>query len=318
MAFFAKLKEGLFGKEKDSYLEGLGKSRNNFASKLRRLSLSFKGIDEDFLEEIMMILLEADVGIHTANKLIASFEERAGKLAKKDFDSLMDCLIETMADLYGEDEGLSTDYPKTILLVGVNGNGKTTTAAKLGHYFKQQGKTTIMAAADTFRAGAMDQLEKWATRLGSEFVRGREKGDPSSVLVDACRIMKEKNIDVLIGDTAGRLQTKVNLMNELNKMKRVMSREIEGAPHDVLLVLDATTGQNGILQAKQFLESASVNGIVLTKMDGTAKGGVVLAIRDQLGLPVKFIGFGEQMEDLRVFDIKAYLVGLCDGLVKVE
>lgn len=316
MAFFTKLKEGLFGKEKDTYLEGLGKSRNNFASKLRRLALNFKGLDEDFLEEIMMVLLEADVGIHTANKLLANFEEKAKKQAKKDFDSLMDCLVETMAELYGEDEVLSDEFPKTILLVGVNGNGKTTTAAKLGHYFKNKGKTTVMAAADTFRAGAMDQLELWATRLDSEFVRGKEKGDPSSVLVDACRVMKEKNIDVLIGDTAGRLQTKVNLMNELNKMKRVMSREIEGAPHDVLLVLDATTGQNGIMQAKQFLESAAVNGIVLTKMDGTAKGGVVLAIRDQLGLPVKFIGFGEQMEDLRVFDIKAYLVGLCDGLVK--
>ena len=146
--------------------------------------------------------------------------------------------------------------------------------------------------------------------------RGKEKGDPSSVLVDACRVMKEEQYDVLIGDTAGRLQNKVNLMNELNKMKRVMSKEIEGAPHDVLLVLDATTGQNGIAQAKQFLDSAAVNGIVLTKMDGTAKGGVVLAIKDQLGLPVKFIGFGEQMEDLRPFDIKAYLVGMCDGLVK--
>lgn len=316
MAFFTKLKQNLFGKDKDVYLEGLGKSRNNFANKLRRLALSFKGIDEDFLEEIMMILLEADVGIHTANKLIAAFEANAGKLSNKDFDSLMDCLIETMANLYGEDEGLSAGFPKTILLVGVNGNGKTTTAAKLSYYFKQQGKTTVMAAADTFRAGAMDQLETWANRLGSEFVRGKEKGDPSSVLVDACRVMKEKNIDVLIGDTAGRLQTKVNLMNELNKMKRVMSKEIEGAPHDVLLVLDATTGQNGIMQAKQFLDSAAVNGIVLTKMDGTAKGGVVLAIRDQLGLPVKFIGFGEQMEDLREFDIHAYLVGLCDGMVK--
>lgn len=316
MAFFSQLKESLFGKEKDTYLEGLGKSRNQFASKLRRLALNFKGIDEAFLEEIMIVLLEADVGIHTANKLLKNFEQAVGKQSKKDFDSMMDTLVETMAELYGPNESLSEGFPKTILLVGVNGNGKTTTAAKLGHYFQKQDKKVIYAAADTFRAGAMDQLELWAQRLDARIIRGKEKGDPSSVLVDACRVMKEENYDVLIGDTAGRLQNKVNLMNELNKMKRVMSKEIEGAPHDVLLVLDATTGQNGIAQAKQFLDSAAVNGIVLTKMDGTAKGGVVLAIKDQLGLPVKFIGFGEQMEDLRPFDIKAYLVGMCDGLVK--
>ncbi len=316
MGFFSQLKDNLFGKEKDTYLEGLGKSRNQFASKLRRLALNFKGIDEEFLEEIMIVLLEADVGIHTANKLLKNFEQAVSKQSKKDFDSMMDTLIETMAELYGPDETLTEGFPKTILLVGVNGNGKTTTAAKLGHYFQQQDKKVVYAAADTFRAGAMDQLELWAQRLDARIVRGKEKGDPSSVLVDACRVMKEEQYDVLIGDTAGRLQNKVNLMNELNKMKRVMSKEIEGAPHDVLLVLDATTGQNGIAQAKQFLDSAAVNGIVLTKMDGTAKGGVVLAIKDQLGLPVKFIGFGEQMEDLRPFDIKAYLVGMCDGLVK--
>lgn len=316
MGFFSQLKDNLFGKEKDTYLEGLGKSRNQFASKLRRLALNFKGIDEEFLEEIMIVLLEADVGIHTANKLLKNFEQAVSKQSKKDFDSMMDTLIETMAQLYGPDETLTEGFPKTILLVGVNGNGKTTTAAKLGHYFQQQDKKVVYAAADTFRAGAMDQLELWAQRLDARIVRGKEKGDPSSVLVDACRVMKEEQYDVLIGDTAGRLQNKVNLMNELNKMKRVMSKEIDGAPHDVLLVLDATTGQNGIAQAKQFLDSAAVNGIVLTKMDGTAKGGVVLAIKDQLGLPVKFIGFGEQMEDLRPFDIKAYLVGMCDGLVK--
>ncbi len=316
MGFFSQLKDNLFGKEKDTYLEGLGKSRNQFASKLRRLALNFKGIDEEFLEEIMIVLLEADVGIHTANKLLKNFEQAVSKQSKKDFDSMMDTLIETMAELYGPDETLTEGFPKTILLVGVNGNGKTTTAAKLGHYFQQQDKKVVYAAADTFRAGAMDQLELWAQRLDARIVRGKEKGDPSSVLVDACRVMKEEQYDVLIGDTAGRLQNKVNLMNELNKMKRVMSKEIEEAPHDVLLVLDATTGQNGIAQAKQFLDSAAVNGIVLTKMDGTAKGGVVLAIKDQLGLPVKFIGFGEQMEDLRPFDIKAYLVGMCDGLVK--
>lgn len=315
MGFFDGLKKSLFKEEKDTYLEGLGKSRNSFANKIRSLSLNFKGIDEDFLESLMEILLEADVGIHTANKILANFEKKAGKLSKKDFDSQIECLIEVMAEMYGENQTLSSTYPKVILLVGVNGNGKTTTAAKLAYMFKNEGKKVMVAAADTFRAGAMEQLDNWASRLEIECIKGRENGDPSSVLVDACRRMKETNADVLIGDTAGRLQNKTNLMNELNKMKRVTAREIEGAPHDVLLVLDATTGQNGIEQAKVFMETAAVDGIVLTKMDGTAKGGVVLAIKDILGIPVKYIGFGEKMEDLRPFDINAYLVGLCEGII---
>lgn len=315
MGFWDNLKKGIFKEQKDVYLEGLGRSRNSFASKLRGLSLSFKGLNEDFLEELMVILLEADVGIHTANKILAQFEKNSGKYGK-DFNSQIECLIEVMAKMYGENETLSPTYPKVILLVGVNGNGKTTTAAKLAYNFKQEGKSLVLGAADTFRAGAMEQLQMWADRLEVPCVKGKENGDPSSVLVDACRYMKEHEIEVLIGDTAGRLQNKVNLMNELNKMKRVVSREIEGAPHDVLLVLDATTGQNGIEQARVFLESAAVNGIVLTKMDGTAKGGVVLAIKDQLGIPVKYIGFGETMEDLRPFDINAYLVGLFEGVLQ--
>ncbi|MBE6113830.1 MAG: signal recognition particle-docking protein FtsY [Erysipelotrichaceae bacterium] len=315
MGFWDNLKKGIFKEQKDVYLEGLGRSRNSFASKLRGLSLSFKGLDEDFLEELMVILLEADVGIHTANKILAQFEKNSGKYGK-DFNSQIECLIEVMAKMYGENETLTPTYPKVILLVGVNGNGKTTTAAKLANNFKKEGKSLVLGAADTFRAGAMEQLQMWADRLDVPCVKGKENGDPSSVLVDACRYMKEHEIEVLIGDTAGRLQNKVNLMNELNKMKRVVSREIEGAPHDVLLVLDATTGQNGIEQARVFLESAAVNGIVLTKMDGTAKGGVVLAIKDQLGIPVKYIGFGESMEDLRPFDINAYLVGLFEGVLQ--
>ena len=314
MGFFSGLKKNTNKKDQDIYLEGLGKSRNSFANKIRSLSRNFKGIDDDFLENLMEILLEADVGIHTANKILAQFEKNAGKLAKKDFDSQMECFIETMANLYGENESLSSIYPKVILLVVVNVNGKTPTAAKLTYMLKQEGKNVVVAAADTFRAGAMEQLETWATRLDVPCVKGRENGDPSSVLVDGCRKLKELNYDVLIGDTAGRLQNKTNLMNELNKMKRVCSREIEGAPHDVLLVLDATTGQNGVEQAKQFLSAADVDGIVLTKMDGTSKGGVVLAIKDQLGIPVKYIGFGEQMEDLRPFDLDSYLYSISEGL----
>ncbi len=315
MGFFDGLKKNVKKETKDTYLEGLGKSRNSFANMIRSLSLGFKGIDEDFLENLMEILLQADVGIHTADKILNKFEEKAGKNGKKDFDSQIECLIEVMAEMYGENETLSPTYPKVVLLVGVNGNGKTTTAAKLAHMFKEEGKSVIFAAADTFRAGAMQQLDTWAQRLDIECVKGKEGGDPSAVLVDGCRRMKEVNADVLIGDTAGRLQNKTNLMNELNKMKRVCSREIEGAPHDVLLVLDATTGQNGIEQAKVFMESAAVDGIVLTKMDGTAKGGVVLAIKDILGIPVKYIGFGETIDDLKPFDINAYLVGLCDGMI---
>lgn len=315
MGFFSNLKKSIFKEQADTYLTGLGKSRNNFATKLKRLSLNFKGLDESFLEELMIVLLEADVGIHTANKIIDKFVSDTKNVSNKDFNAIMEILVEVMANLYGENEGLSTTFPKVVLLVGVNGNGKTTTAAKLAKYFIDDGHTVMLAAADTFRAGAMNQLEVWANRLNIECVKGRENGDPSAVLVDACRKMKSEAVDVVIGDTAGRLQNKVNLMNELNKMKRVIGREIDGAPHDVLLVLDATTGQNGIEQAKVFMESASVNGIVLTKMDGTAKGGVVLAIKDQLNIPVKFIGFGETMDDLKPFDIKAYLYGLCDGLI---
>ena len=201
-----------------------------------------------------------------------------------------------------------------ILMVGVNGSGKTTTTAKLVKYYKDQGKKVCVAAADTFRAGAVDQIETWAERLGVECIKGRPNQDPSSVLVDACRRAKETGADMLIADTAGRLQNKQNLMNELTKMHRVCEREIEGAPHETWLVLDATTGQNGILQAHQFTEATNVTGIILTKMDGTAKGGVVMAIRDGLELPVRFLGLGEKPEDLRPFDLDLYLYGITKGL----
>ena len=213
-----------------------------------------------------------------------------------------------------KDINLEIKKGETVALIGVNGSGKTTTSAKLIQYYKEQGKKVAVAAADTFRAGAIDQIDTWATRLGVHCVKGKMNQDPSSVLVDACRYAKENDIDILICDTAGRLQNKTNLMNELSKMHRVVQREIEGAPQEVWLVLDATTGQNGISQAKVFLEATDVTGIVLTKMDGTAKGGVVLAIRDLLHLPVRFLGLGEKPADLRPFDINAFLMGITKGM----
>lgn len=289
MSVFSKIKEAFVKSEdKDKYLSGLDRSKKSFGDRMRALSNNFHGIDDDLLEQIMVILLESDVGIHTAQKIVDAFESNGKHV--KEYDSMLDYLVSILYDFYDESNDepikMNEEGPTVILMVGVNGSGKTTTSAKLIQYYKEQGKKVAVAAADTFRAGAIDQIDTWATRLGVHCVKGKMNQDPSSVLVDACRYAKENDIDILICDTAGRLQNKTNLMNELSKMHRVVQREIEGAPQEVWLVLDATTGQNGISQAKVFLEATDVTGIVLTKMDGTAKGGVVLAIRDLLHLPV--------------------------------
>lgn len=320
MGIFSKLKQAFSSKDdSDRYLKGLDKSKKSFSEKIRRLALNFTGVNDDFLEELMIVLLEADIGIKTAQKIIDQVENRAMDRKLKSFDEITECLIEVMGELYHRDDDKEFAYaengPTVILMVGVNGSGKTTTTAKLAKRFLEDGKSVAVAAADTFRAGAIDQLEEWANRLNIPCVKGRENGDPSAALVDACRYAKENNIDVLIGDTAGRLQNKTNLMNELSKMRKVVEREIPGAPHEVWLVIDATTGQNGISQAQLFLEATNITGIILTKMDGTAKGGIIIAIRDLIGLPVKFIGLGETYDDLRPFDIDSYLYGLCEGLV---
>ena len=320
MSFLSKLKNAFSSKQdQDRYLSGLEKSKKSFGEKIRRLALGFRGVNEEFLEELMIVLLEADIGIQTAQKIVDEVETRAMDNKLKSFEEITECLIEVMRDLYGVDEKPDFNENESgttvILMVGVNGSGKTTTTAKLTRYFKNQGRSVAVAAADTFRAGAIDQLAIWAERLGVPCIRGKEGGDPSATLVDACRYAKEHQMNYLIGDTAGRLQNKANLMKELEKMHRVVGREIEGAPHEVWLVLDATTGQNGISQAKLFMEATKVSGIILTKLDGTAKGGIVIAIRDMLGLPVKFIGLGEKEDDLRPFDIDAYLYGLCEELM---
>lgn len=317
MAFFQKIKDAFVrNKDKDKYLTGLSRSKKSFGDRLRTLSNNFHGIDDELLEEIMILLLESDVGIHTAQKIVDRFESEGKNI--KNFDSMEDYLISILYDFYDSESDNeireNEEGPTVILMVGVNGSGKTTTSAKLIEYYKDQGKKVAVAAADTFRAGAIDQIATWADRLDVPCIKGKQGQDPSSVLVDACRYAKEHDIDIMIADTAGRLQNKTNLMKELSKMHRVCEKEIPGAPHEVWLVLDATTGQNGISQAKLFLEATNVTGIILTKMDGTAKGGVVMAIRDLLHLPVRFLGLGEKPEDLRPFDLNAYLIGITKGL----
>ncbi|MEG0315080.1 MAG: signal recognition particle-docking protein FtsY [Erysipelotrichaceae bacterium] len=320
MSIFTKIKKVFSNSEdKDYYLKGLNKSNSTFGAKIKKLAFGFSEVNEDFLEELMIILLEADIGVKTAEIIIKIVEEKAKTNKVTEFDELANILVETMAELYDEEEAKPIVFNESgttvILMVGVNGSGKTTSTAKLVNYYKKKGMSVAVAAADTFRAGAMQQLDEWATRLDIHCIKGKENGDPSSVLVDACRYAKENKIDILIGDTAGRLQNKTNLMNELNKMKRVIEREIPGAPHQIFLVLDATTGQNGIAQASVFMDTTNVDGIILSKMDGTAKGGIVIAIKRMLGIPVKYIGLGETIDDLKEFDINTYLYGLCKGFL---
>lgn len=317
MAFFQKIKEAFVkSNDKDKYLSGLNQSKKSFGDRIRVLSNNFHGIDDELLEEIMVILLESDVGIHTAQKIVDAFEQRGKEI--KNYDSMEDYLISILYDFYDEqnDEPIqfNSDGPTIIFMVGVNGSGKTTTSAKLIKNYKEEGKKVAVVAADTFRAGAVDQIEVWANRLDVACIKGKPNQDPSSVIMDGCKYAMENQIDILICDTAGRLQNKTNLMKELTKMSRVAQKVIPSAPHEVWLVMDATTGQNGISQAQLFLEATNVTGIVLTKMDGTAKGGVVLAIRDLLHLPVRFLGLGEKPEDLKPFDINAYLMGITKGL----
>ena len=317
MAFFQKIKEAFVkSNDKDKYLSGLNRSKKSFGDRIRVLSNNFHGIDDELLEEIMVILLESDVGIHTAQKIVDAFEQRGKEI--KNYDSMEDYLISILYDFYDEqnDEPIqfNSDGPTIIFMVGVNGSGKTTTSAKLIKNYKEEGKKVAVVAADTFRAGAVDQIEVWANRLDVACIKGKPNQDSSSVIMDGCKYAMENQIDILICDTAGRLQNKTNLMKELTKMSRVAQKVIPSAPHEVWLVMDATTGQNGISQAQLFLEATNVTGIVLTKMDGTAKGGVVLAIRDLLHLPVRFLGLGEKPEDLKPFDINAYLMGITKGL----
>jgi fused signal recognition particle receptor len=309
----------------EKYEKGLEKTRKTFGERLNELFANFRSVDEDFFEELEETLIGADVGFDTAFKITESLRQEVKLRNVKKPAAVQNTIIEKMVDLYeaegiGENNTLNMqkDGLTVMLFVGVNGVGKTTSIGKLAHQFKQEGKKVLLAAADTFRAGAIDQLVVWGERAGVEVVRGNAGGDPAAVVFDAVERAKAENADVLLVDTAGRLQNKVNLMNELEKIKRVIQRELPEAPHEVLLVVDATTGQNAMSQAKQFKETTDVTGLILSKLDGTAKGGIVLAIRNELHLPVKLVGLGEGIDDLEPFDANDFALGLFKGLLKEE
>ena len=298
------------------YEKGLSKSRQGFVSKLTDLTNKYRTINDDYFDELEEILIMADIGVNTVMEFIDRLKDRATKEKISDPELLKEIIVDELFIIYVNDEVLSSkiayqeEGPTVLLFVGVNGVGKTTTIAKLAWKMEEEGKKVLLVAADTFRAGAVEQLRFWSEKVGVDFYGKEEGSDPASVVYDGCMKAKSEAYDVVLIDTAGRLQNKVNLMKELEKINKVIQGIIEGGPHETLLVIDATTGQNGISQAKAFQEITNITGIVLTKLDGTAKGGIVLAIKEQLGLPVKFIGLGERKEDLQVFDIEKYIYGL--------
>ena len=321
MGLFKFLKEKIAKKnekETETYVSGMAKSRENFANKLEELSKRYKEVNQEYFEQLEEILIEADVGVSLTLRIIEEVIEESDSKGIKDPKDINELVVDKMFIGYATKGGNITneinfvnDGPTVLLVAGVNGVGKTTSIAKLAKRYLNQGKKVMLCAADTFRAGAVEQLSIWANRLGCPIVTGKPESDPASVAFEGAKQAKLQGIDLLIVDTAGRLQNKVNLMNELSKISRVISKEIPDAPHEAFLVIDATTGQNGVLQAKQFLDCIKLTGIVITKMDGTSKGGIILAIRDELGIPVRFIGLGEKMEDLEEFDLDKYLYGLC-------
>ncbi len=322
MSFFRRLKESIASKTDavtSKFKEGLAKTRSVLTDRVAELFTRRQKIDEAFFEELEEILIGADVGVNTVMELIDDLRAEVKKRKIDQPPSLQPILSEKLMELLrggGEDASLrmNPDGITVILFVGVNGVGKTTTIGKLAWRFKQQGKSVLMAAGDTFRAGAIEQLEVWGQRTGVDVIRQEAGSDPAAVMFDAVQEAKRRGVDVLICDTAGRLQNKVNLMEELAKIHRVIQREIPGAPHETLLVLDAATGQNALQQAKLFGEKSGVTGLVLTKLDGTAKGGIVIAIRHEMALPVKFVGLGEQMDDLQEFDAEQFVHALFAGL----
>ena len=322
MGLFSKFKKILSKKEEIKnnedvkvYDEGLKKTRDNFISKLNILGIKYTKVSEEYFEELESILIMADIGVNTVMKFMDKLRDRVKKENITDTEYLKEVIVDELLVIYVEGQNLSdkininSDGPTVILMVGVNGVGKTTTIAKLAYKYKNEGKKVMMIAGDTFRAGAVSQLEIWANRTNSLFY-GKDGADPASVIYDGLVKAKDEKADIVLIDTAGRLQNKVNLMKELEKINKVIESHIEGAPHETLLVIDASTGQNGIMQAEAFKEITNITGIVLTKLDGTAKGGIVLAIKEDVNIPVKFIGLGEKMEDLRPFDIENYIYGL--------
>lgn len=307
--------------EKQAYDKGLEKTRKEFVSQVSILGHKYNKVSEDYFEELENLLIMADIGVNTVMKFMDELRSRVKKENITDTKYLGEVIVDELFIIYVNGENLSDkininpDGPTVILMVGVNGVGKTTTIGKLAFKYKNEGKKVMLIAGDTFRAGAVPQLEEWASRTNSLFY-GKENTDPAGVIYDGLIKAKEEKVDIVLVDTAGRLQNKVNLMKELEKINKVIGTHIPNAPHETLLVIDAATGQNGILQAESFKEITNITGIVLTKLDGTAKGGIVLAIKETVNIPVKFIGLGEGMEDLRVFDIENYIYGLFKDMIK--
>ena len=333
MGFLSKLKEKFTKKEETTeettkeekkvqeesleiYDKGLSKTRNNFSSKLLELTKRHSKIDEAYFEELEDILIMADIGVSTVMKFVDTLKARVKKEKIENPNDLKEVIVDELFVIYVGDEILTTklnyapEGPTVILFVGVNGVGKTTTIAKIAHREITRGKKVLMIAGDTFRAGALEQLKTWADKVGADAFFQEKIADPSAVIYAGLEKARVENYDLILIDTAGRLQNKVNLMSELDKINRVIGKFIPEAPHETLLVIDATTGQNGISQAKTFKEVTNITGIVLSKLDGTAKGGIVLAIKEEVGLPVKFVGLGEKMDDLQVLDIEKYIYGL--------
>ena len=305
------------------YDEGLKKSRNSFSARFNRFLANFRSVDEDFFDDLEELLIESDVGYETAMRISDELREEVKLENAKKRSDVSNVIVKKLVDMYGEegkDEdntlSFSTDKTPTVFLfVGVNGAGKTTTIGKLAHRYQQEGKKVLLAAGDTFRAGAIEQLQEWGKRVDVPVQASKAHTDPASVVYDAVQRAINEDFDILLVDTAGRLQNKEGLMRELEKIKRVITRELPNAPQEVLLVLDGSTGQNALSQAKQFNETTDVSGIVLTKLDGSSQGGIVLAIRNELHIPVKLVGLGEQMDDLRDFDPEKFIYGLFKELI---
>ena len=328
MGLFDKLKNIITRKEvevkKDEtvkkYDEGLEKSRNEFVSKLSMLGIKYTKINDEYFDELENILIMADIGVNTVMDFMDRLRKRVKSENITDTKYLKEVIVDELFIIYVNNESITDkinmaeDGPTVILMVGVNGVGKTTTIAKLAYKYKNEGKKVMLVAGDTFRAGAVEQLKIWADRTDTLFY-GKENIDPAGVIFDGLTKAKEENADIVLIDTAGRLHNKVNLMKELEKINKVIGKIIPNAPHETLLVIDATTGQNGIMQAKAFKEITNITGIVLTKLDGTAKGGIVLAIKEEVNIPVKFVGLGEKMTDLITFDIENYIYGLFKDLM---
>jgi len=302
----AEEKKGFFQRLK----EGLSKTHQGMASKIDELISGQKKIDDRLLEELEEILITSDIGVKTTRELLDKVTEKVKRKELEDADHLKKALQEEMFLILRQQEkplDPSMARPFVIMVIGVNGTGKTTTISKMAQKFKGQGKSVLLVAGDTFRAAAIEQLEIWGRRVGCEVIRHQSGSDPSAVVFDALKAGKARGSDIIIVDTAGRLHTKVNLMEELKKVKRVMAREIPNSPHEILLVLDATTGQNAISQAKMFDQELGVSGIALTKLDGTAKGGILIGISDELKIPIRYIGIGEKAEDLREFSARDFV-----------